>query len=171
MHQSLTHILAIAIFTTACTAEWIIPEDYYVECESDADCPDTADCMLTDDGTARVCVTQGRAECGNGVQEAGETCDDGDDNTLEYGLAGRCNPSCDGYAPHCGDGIENGGESCDQGAANTDAYGTEGSCNLECSGLAPHCGDAIVNGGEVCDSGTDNNTDTYGGSNRCNTAC
>ena len=38
----------------------------------------TAECMLTDDGTARVCVTDGWTECGNGVQEAGETCDDGD---------------------------------------------------------------------------------------------
>ena len=41
----------------------------------------------------------------------------------------------------------------------------------ECNGLAPHCGDAIVNGGEVCDEGSANNTDTYGGPNRCTTAC
>ena len=170
MHRSLFHILSIALFTAGCTADWIIPEDYYVECESNADCPDTAECMLTDDGTARVCVTDGRTECGNGVQEAGETCDDGDDNTLEYGLAGRCNPSCDGYAPHCGDGAVNGDESCDQGAANTNAYGAEGSCNLECSGLAPHCGDGIQNGGEACDAGAAN-TDAYGLPGRCNASC
>ena len=71
----------LPLVVTACTAEWIIPEDYYVECESNEDCPDSAECMLTDDGTARVCVTDGRTECGNGVQKAGETCDDGDDNT------------------------------------------------------------------------------------------
>jgi cysteine-rich repeat protein len=159
-----------SLMVTGCTANWIIPEDYYVECESDADCPDTADCMLTDDGTARVCVTKGRAECGNGVQEAGETCDDGDDNTLGYGIAGRCNPDCDGFAPHCGDGTQNGGESCDQGAANTDAYGIEGSCNLECSGLAPHCGDGVVNGGEACDLGAAN-SDDYGLPGRCNANC
>jgi formylglycine-generating enzyme len=160
----------LPLVVTGCTAEWIIPEDYYVECESNADCPDSAQCREAEDGTS-VCVTNGREECGNGVRDGDELCDDGDDNTTDYGVAGRCNPDCDGYAPHCGDDVENGGESCDQGAANTDAYGIEGSCNLECTGLAPHCGDAIVNGGEVCDLGTDNNTDTYGGPNRCNTAC
>ena len=71
MHRFLIHMMVLALFTAGCTAEWIIPEDYYVECESNADCPDSAECMLTDDGTARVCVTDGRTECGNGVQEVG----------------------------------------------------------------------------------------------------
>ena len=170
MHRSLIHIVAITIFTTGCTAEWVIPEDYYVECESDADCPDTADCMLTDDGTARVCVTAGRAECGNGVQEAGEECDDGDNNTTEYGLRGRCNLKCDDYAPHCGDGTQDGIEACDAGADNTDAYGAAAGCNSECTGLAPHCGDRIINGGETCDDGADN-SDEYGGVGACNASC
>lgn len=56
----------LSLVVTGCTAEWVIPEDYYVACESDADCPDTAQCREAEDGTS-VCVTNGRAECGNGV--------------------------------------------------------------------------------------------------------
>ncbi len=170
MHKNLLHMVAVAILMAGCTAEWVIPEDYYVSCDDDTDCPDSADCMLTDDGTARVCVTQGRAECGNGVRDSGEECDDGDENTMEYGSAGRCNTTCDGFAPHCGDGVPDPIEVCDKGDANTDAYDAADSCNLTCSGLAPHCGDGIVNGGETCDSGAAN-SDAYGGVAVCNTTC
>ena len=160
----------VCVAATACSAEWIIPEGYIVECTDNSDCPDSAECTLADDGASQVCVTAGETWCGNGVQEVGEACDDGDDNTGEYGTSARCNLDCSSLAPHCGDGEVNGGEECDSGENNSEEYGEAGRCSSTCNGNAPHCGDGAVNGGEACDLG-DANSDVYGTPNGCLINC
>jgi len=67
-------------------------------------------------------------ECGNGIVEEGETCDDGEGN----GYPSSCALDCQGPAPWCGDGSVQAGESCDDGNLS-DADG----CNTDCreSGL------------------------------------
>src|SRR5205085_1280963 len=84
--------------------------------------------------------------CGNGVIDGSETCDDGTNN----GTYGHCNGTCSGAGPRCGDGTQNGPEFCDSGANN----GSYGYCNAKCTALGPRCGDSITNGPEVCDAGT-----------------
>src|SRR5690606_9506047 len=94
-------------------------------------------------------------QCGNGVVETGETCDDGANN----GMYGYCNATCNGMGPHCGDGMTNGPEQCDDGNdLNTDE------CLNTCK--FPSCGDGFVRMNvEECDDGNDSNTD------ECLTTC
>jgi hypothetical protein len=60
--------------------------------------------------------------CGNGVLDAGETCDDGDDSPT-------CNADC--TLPACGDGWTNraAGETCDDGANSDD----DDCCDSHCT--------------------------------------
>ncbi len=94
-------------------------------------------------------------QCGNGVKELNETCDDGANN----GTYGFCNSQCSGMGPRCGDGMMNGPEQCDDGnAANTDE------CLNTC--MYPRCGDGYVRANvEQCDDGNLFNTDA------CLTTC
>ncbi len=86
--------------------------------------------------------------CGDGVQDAGEGCDDGDDN----GEAAVCTPLC--QPAQCGDGFVGPGEGCDDG---NDADNDE--CTSACK--APSCGDGVVQpGAEECDDGNVDNSDT-----------
>jgi cysteine-rich repeat protein len=120
-----------------------------------------------------VCTAGG---CGNGVIEAGESCDDGSLNG-EYGYCGAlCTYT---GAEYCGDGLISGGEACDCGDAsatsrvNSRPYGgTVGTCAgsngtysataattcaWDCSGSASYCGDDVVDtsAGESCDGNAD----------------
>jgi len=73
--------------------------------------------------------------CGNGVVEAGETCDNGNQNGVacspEYGgSCNYCGSDCKTIilaGPYCGDGIINGPEQCDDG----NQAGGDG-CNAVC---------------------------------------
>ncbi len=62
-------------------------------------------------------------DCGNGVVDPGEICDDGELN----GNAGACTANCQGRLVVCGDGLVQGGEACDDGNAK-DGDG----CNSDC---------------------------------------
>lgn len=118
-------------------------------------------------------------ECGNGVVDAGEDCDDGSLNG-EYGYCGAlCTYT---GAEYCGDGLISGGEACDCGDAsladrtNSRPYGgsvgscagsngtysatSTTSCAWDCSGSASYCGDDVVDtsSGESCDGDTDTTT-------------
>ncbi|MDC0719326.1 DUF4215 domain-containing protein [Nannocystis bainbridge] len=84
-------------------------------------------------------------ECGNGVLEGSEACDDGNTNDFD-----SCTSLC--RLPECGDGIQHEGEDCDDGnRENTD------SCTAEC--LLPVCGDGWTQPGEECDDANDEDED------------
>src|SRR5207247_2940095 len=79
-------------------------------------------------------------DCGNGVLEAGEQCDDG--NTV---AGDGCSPNC--RLEVCGNHILDPGEQCDDG--NTvSGDGCPATCQRE-----PRCGDGVVDAGEQCDDG------------------
>lgn len=117
--------------------------------------------------------------CGNGIVEAGETCD-------EQGQTPACDEDCTPAA--CGDGLVNvaAGEECDDGGASEtcmdcsliecgdgvtnvtageacDDAGESATCNIDCSPAA--CGDGIANvtAGEGCDEA--------GETSSCNSDC
>ena len=89
--------------------------------------------------------------CGDGVQQTGEQCDDG--NTTDND---GCNAQC--VTEFCGDGVQQAGEQCDDGN-NRDGDG----CDAQC--LNEFCGDGKQQAGEQCDDG--NNVDNDG----CNAQC
>ncbi len=101
---------------------------------------DTTADTTVDVATDTVTESDGApAECGNGIIEEGEECDDG-------GISAECNANC--TVSTCGDGITNSvaGEVCDDGGASED-------CDADCTLV--QCGDGTPNAaaGEVCDDG------------------
>ena len=93
----------------------------------------------------------GWAECGNGVVEPPEDCDEAGGNADD--VPDACRTSC--RAPACGDGVVDEGEACDEGERNSQA--PDASCRLDCR--PPSCGDGVVDEGEACDGG-EANSDT-----------
>jgi len=110
--------------------------------------------------------------CGNGMLDAGETCDNGMQNSNTVADACRLScvlaacgddvvdtgEQCDGTAdqmpckadctrPVCGDGTVDMGEECDSGAMNSDS--APNACRTTCE--SPSCGDGVVDTGESCD--------------------
>jgi cysteine-rich repeat protein len=84
-------------------------------------------------------------QCGNGVVEGGEECDDGNQANND-----SCTNACANAV--CGDQIVGPGEQCDDGnQVNND--GCSNACQL------PACGDGIVQAGEQCDDGNNLNGD------------
>jgi cysteine-rich repeat protein len=121
-----------------------------------------------------------RANCGDGVVQAPEACDDG--NTLSGdGCSNVCHVEpgwdCTGEpstcVTTCGDGVRAGTETCDDGnTASGDGCASD--CTVEpgyeCSGVPSVCvvvvcGDGLVTGSETCDDG---NT---GDGDGCSAAC
>ena len=125
-------------------------------------------------------------ECGNGEEELGEQCDDGNiiggdgcSSTCQLEICGNevidpgeqcddgnlsngdgCSSDC--LIEECGNGIEDPGEQCDDG--NT--VGGDG-CAADCTieGNDPFCGDGNEDPGEQCDDGNNENGDG------CNSEC
>ncbi len=165
--------------TNACPTSRVCldgPQEGY-GCTADVQCPGST-CSVFTVQTARTktCADNGLAgdscswvggdtfigkdcraavSCGNGVVDAGEQCDDGNDVNTD-----ACTNSC--IANVCGDGIVQAGvEQCDLGTQNgqqcSSAY--QSSCNYcspTCTLLASSgafCGDGVRNGGEFCDAG------------------
>jgi hypothetical protein len=114
------------------------------------------DCEGLDNNCDGV-IDEGCPVCGNGVVEAGETCDDGNqDNTdaCPDGIFG----SCDGAI--CGDGfVQAGVEQCDDGNQdNTDTCTDDTANGGQCE--SANCGDGFVEAGvEGCDDGNHDNSD------------
>ena len=98
--------------------------------------------IASGDGCSASCKSEITAsQCGNGILETGETCDEGGVQTA------TCEANCS--APVCGDTVLNtfSGETCDEGGVQT------ATCEANC--LAPVCGDSVLNtlSGETCDEG------------------
>ncbi len=102
-------------------------------------------------------LTEG--ECGDGILNLGEECDNGplnDDSTPD-----ACRTDC--RLPHCGDGVADTGEVCDGSDLKDQDCATQGfrrgvlactqDCTLDVSGCWT-CGDGMATGQEQCD-GTD----------------
>lgn len=88
-----------------------------------------------------VAIFRAGATCGNGVVEAGETCD----SQSAAACPGACQPSC--QCPACGDGHVNAPtEQCD----GTDDANCPGQCSGTCQ-CGGSCGDNHVDFGEQCD--------------------
>jgi hypothetical protein len=82
------------------------------------------------------------ANCGDGVVQADEQCDEGEANADDGACTTQCQPA------KCGDKLLQAGvELCDDGINN----GEYGSCAADCSDLAAHCGDKILDAVEACD--------------------
>jgi len=84
-------------------------------------------------------------DCGNGVVEPGEQCDDG--NTAS---GDGCSATCqiENIPTSCGNGVVDSGEQCDDGN-NISGDGCSAAC------VAEFCGDGVtqVGLGETCDDG------------------
>ncbi|HUH05112.1 MAG TPA: DUF4215 domain-containing protein, partial [Kofleriaceae bacterium] len=115
-----------------------------IECANGLVCPEGTQCAADQ----AVCITD---DCGNGVLDPGEVCDDGNI------IAGDgCSANCLSDET-CGNGIVDiaAGEVCDDG--NTDeGDGCAGNCRS-----SELCGNGIVDtaAGEVCDDGNNQSGD------------
>lgn len=90
--------------------------------------------------------------CGDGIVQAGEACDDGNDDNDD-----TCSNNCE-LSALCGNGKVDDGEGCDEGMESP-------TCDGDCT--AVQCGDGYPNSqaGEACD---DSNTDNGDG---CSESC
>jgi fibro-slime domain-containing protein len=121
------------------------------------------------------------SKCGDGVTQAGETCDDGNavggdgcssDCLADPGYTCRTPGEACVREIACGNRAIEGAETCDDGNP-TDGDGCSAGCALECGWVCPpgaacraaKCGDGLVAGGEQCDDG--NATSGDGCSNLC----
>ncbi len=106
---------------------------------------DTTESETTASGTMSMAETMMTEpdECGNGVVEGDEVCDEGADNSEYADGPGMCNLSCSGDAPYCGDGM------CQ--TSDEDA-------NV-CEDCTPMCNNGVVEGDEACDDGNLVNAD------------
>ncbi len=91
--------------------------------------------------------------CGDGTVDAGEECDEGDDN----GPGGACLDGC--VVNVCGDDDKGPGEECDDGGSNHN----NGVCKEDCT--LNVCGDGFDGPDEGCDDGNDVDDDA------CTNAC
>ena len=96
------------------------------------------------DGDPATDTDEPPPECGNGIVEDGEACDDGNDIDDD-----ECSNDC--QFPNCGDGIVQDGEECDVGE---ETMFCDGDCTYSV------CGDGYHNMlSEECDDGNDSNED------------
>ncbi len=96
---------------------------------------------LSASGETNAFVIKISDQCGNGVVDTGETCDDGNNVNGD-----GCDASCLLEAG-CGNGGLDAGEICDDGN-NVSGDGCSASCNSDES-----CGNGVLDTGEACDDG------------------
>ncbi|NVB37187.1 DUF4215 domain-containing protein [Pseudenhygromyxa sp. WMMC2535] len=141
--------------------------------------PDQEETSWSFEDTADTETDIGEQECGNGVVEGDEECDDQNESNSDecldtcvlnvcgdgfiYEGVEACDPGEDEIGPNeacvpgcevnvCGDGFTGPGEQCDDGNL-IDGDG----CNSDCT--TGTCGDGIVDTGEDCDDGNAIETD------------
>lgn len=164
MKKLSTTLGSLCLLSTACPAPGATSS-------SSADPPDTSaatttgttDAATSTDATTAALPTTGATEtgttastseetgasavCGNGVVEAGEACDEGEDN----GPGAPCSEVCQPSAV-CGDGVLDPSEGCDDGNQDDDD-----ACSNAC--VLATCGDGELARGEQCDDGNADDTD------------
>jgi len=119
--------------------------------------------------------------CGNSVIDPGETCDDGNNVSMD-GCSNTCQTEA-GYTCitpgqlcelNCGNGVIDSGETCDDGN-NVSTDGCSDTCQIEpgyvCNTPGQlcelSCGNSVIDPGETCDDG--NNVSMDGCSTNCQT--
>ena len=111
----------------------------------DEDKPDDSDTQPDNDADTPVYIP----ECGNGLRDPGEECDNGLENSDEPGIHGiTCRTNC--IFARCQDGIVDSGEKCDDGNASIGDY-----CSPDCSIILGYCGDGIKQINEECEKTID----------------
>jgi cysteine-rich repeat protein len=106
-------------------------------------CSDPTTCVSEEaiQAARRIASSTYGGGCGNGFEEGGEECDDGNTDN-DDGCSNQCT------LPVCGDGARQGDEECDDGnLIDTD------DCSATCK--LPVCGDGVQAGDEQCDDGDD----------------
>ena len=138
-------IATVAVMSGSCTLDTKTNfcERFGIRCKEGQEC--AAD--------QAICINIGG--CGDGIQQPGEQCDDGNvvDGDMQDGVfvADGCSHDCQSNQ-ECGNGIVDTGEACDHGKLN----GTiEDTCDLNCHLVSLVCGNGIVDQdkGEQCDPG------------------
>lgn len=150
------------------------------------------DTTMTATETSTMSATTMMSEnCGNGKVEAGEDCDDGDDDNSDACVEGCQAASCgDGFVQvsveECDDGQDGDNSDecldtckkarCGDGAAwagNEDCDDGNGVQNDTCTNSCkfPACGDGFVQTNEVCDKGAGNVDPNVAKPTECTTDC
>lgn len=140
-------------------------------CRSDTDCESGATCTFNyaaNAGCSSSCKTlsakivvnstqEASSECGNGITDGNEQCDDGAKNGTGSSL---CSTDCRVREANttsvCGDNLRQSDEQCDRGTDNSDSV--PNACRTNCR--QAFCGDAVTDLLEECDGGTEGNSDT-----------
>lgn len=117
------------------------------------------------------CSSSIEDNCGDGVVNDEEVCDEGSENLDGWWITRHCNTACNGFSSYCGDGIVDSEELCDSGNANSDGWSMDIHCNESCTAIAPHCGDEVLDPEEICDAGELNSDDYSPSPGGCNLTC
>ncbi len=112
---------------------------------TDSTGPDTGDSSTGDSSTSDSSTGAPDPVCGDGNVDAGEDCDDANNDNLD-----TCVEGCKAAA--CGDGFIGPGESCDD-ANQVD----DDACGNDCAPAS--CGDGKLQPGEDCDDANQDDTD------------
>jgi predicted ribosomally synthesized peptide with SipW-like signal peptide len=154
------------ITDTCVGVEWSIPSGVNNIAQTDSVTGDFKFSAIQARHNERFVCWEEQPECGDGVMEGEEACDDGEDNgipcTPTYnGSCDYCSTDCtimtltDGY---CGDQVVNGPETCDGDAPKDceDAQGYKGTqvcegCQWSECRTYESCGDGKINDSEQCD--------------------
>ena len=160
MNKSLLITSLVIVMTGCLKSEPTVQVTSGLSCDETSDCPESFIC------SDNICLDL--AQCGDGVVQGWESCDDGNTDPGDY-----CSPRCDAITTVCGDGLKQGEEVCDDGdGVNSDAWAVTRHCNSKCDGYAPYCGDEMPSAEETCDMGEGVNSNDYAGTSQiCDLSC
>lgn len=131
------------------------PDGAPFKCSVDSDCLESYRCENS------ICAKKEAASvpnCGNGIVDSNEECDDGNDSN-EDGCLDTRDGDC--REASCGDGyVHTGVEACDDNNKDDGDY-----CAADCTAVTGECGDGVQQTNEKCDDGNQSINDY------CSTDC